>query len=316
MAIALMATGAEALELAWPDGTVLTARSDLAVGVHSLPSGGFDGAQVPILDFEGQGQVRTWTIPAQGQAGPFLVFDALAGQIEEQGFGLVFRCTTDLCGGFDFRREVDALPPPAMFVDLADFYFLTGVREKDETVEAVSLWVSRAARQVTVQLTHVVPAQVADLAVGPAEIVEDAPVETLAPKLETDPSENEPGPLWDTLTTQGRAVLEDLRFEAGSSSLGGAIPASLQRLAEQLQSNPDKRIVIVGHTDATGSTATNMQLSKARARAVASVLTGDLGVPSAQVRFDGVGYLVPRHSNETELGRKKNRRVEVMILPD
>jgi OOP family OmpA-OmpF porin len=115
------------------------------------------------------------------------------------------------------------------------------------------------------------------------------------------------------LTTIGRAPLEDLTFLTGSSHLGDETFASLSELATFLNSNPDKSVALVGHTDATGSLADNMALSKKRAKSVVQRLVTVYGVPANQLEAAGVGYLVPRASNLTKGGRDQNRRVEVIL---
>ena len=63
-------------------------------------------------------------------------------------------------------------------------------------------------------------------------------------------------------------ILGDLEFESGSANLGPGPFLSLTKLADYLNTTPDARIVLVGHTDAVGSLAGNMDLSAKRARRV------------------------------------------------
>lgn len=114
------------------------------------------------------------------------------------------------------------------------------------------------------------------------------------------------------LDTAGRAVLEDVVFPSGSSELTTA-PASLAALAAYLAAHPERQVVIVGHSDSSGSAAANLALSKRRAAAVRRQLIDDFAVPAAQVSSDGVGQLAPRASNASAAGRARNRRVEVVV---
>jgi outer membrane protein OmpA-like peptidoglycan-associated protein len=70
---------------------------------------------------------------------------------------------------------------------------------------------------------------------------------------------------------------------------------------------------LVGHTDASGSLAANIAVSERRAEAVAQVLIDRYGVDRDRVTAEGVGFLAPRATNQTEEGRQKNRRVEVVV---
>lgn len=107
-------------------------------------------------------------------------------------------------------------------------------------------------------------------------------------------------------------MLEDVVFPSGSSELTTA-PASLAALAAYLAAHPERQVVIVGHSDSSGSAAANLALSKRRAAAVRRQLIDDFAVPAAQVSSDGVGQLAPRASNASAAGRARNRRVEVVV---
>lgn len=89
--------------------------------------------------------------------------------------------------------------------------------------------------------------------------------------------------------------------------------SELTRLAEELLRSPSMKILITGHTDNTGSDSYNMKLSRKRAEEVATFIEQE-GVPRSQILTQGKGKSVPVVSNDTEEGRKKNRRVEFTIL--
>ena len=93
-----------------------------------------------------------------------------------------------------------------------------------------------------------------------------------------------------------------------------ADPAILDQLAAYLKARPDRVIVFVGHTDATGSLAANQALSLRRATSAVDYLRDRHGITRAQISADGVGYLSPIATNLTEEGRIKNRRVEAVLI--
>jgi outer membrane protein OmpA-like peptidoglycan-associated protein len=72
-------------------------------------------------------------------------------------------------------------------------------------------------------------------------------------------------------------------------------------------------ILVVGHTDATGSAQFNQQLSERRARSVGKVLA-EAGIPAQTLYFQGVGAARPLADNTTADGRAQNRRVEIVQL--
>lgn len=116
---------------------------------------------------------------------------------------------------------------------------------------------------------------------------------------------------------QGRegAVFDvsDVLFRTGSAALRPGAEAKLRPLAGFLRANPGVRIAIDGNTDAVGSAASNLQLSRDRAGSVASALEA-MGVDPARFRLAGHGEALPVASNATPSGRQLNRRVEVTLI--
>ncbi|MFM2045527.1 MAG: hypothetical protein RLY86_4103 [Pseudomonadota bacterium] len=114
-------------------------------------------------------------------------------------------------------------------------------------------------------------------------------------------------------TQQGLLVtLRDITFDLDSATISPGDQERLSPLAEYLRRNPDRAIVIEGHTDATGDAGYNMELSQQRADAVRGLLVSR-GVDPARIRTVGRGPTVPVADNGTESGRLQNRRIEVMI---
>lgn len=89
-------------------------------------------------------------------------------------------------------------------------------------------------------------------------------------------------------------------------------PEARQQAAERMK---QMRILLIGHTDDTGSSQLNADLSEARAKAVAKIFA-DNGFSSDQIYYQGAGETLPIADNRTETGRAKNRRVEIVDLGD
>ncbi len=87
----------------------------------------------------------------------------------------------------------------------------------------------------------------------------------------------------------------------------------LDELATELKENPDMKIQITGHTDDTGSEASNLKLSQKRADRIKSVLVNK-GVRPQQIEILAKGESEPVADNKTEKGRQQNRRVEIKII--
>jgi outer membrane protein OmpA-like peptidoglycan-associated protein len=101
-------------------------------------------------------------------------------------------------------------------------------------------------------------------------------------------------------------------FASGKSVLLPGAQSSLNQVADALKDQADKKIVVQGHTDSTGSLATNMALSEARAQSVSQYLI-TRGLPSSQVSAQGMGPNQPVADNSSAEGRANNRRVEIVV---
>ncbi len=119
-------------------------------------------------------------------------------------------------------------------------------------------------------------------------------------------------PIAKALNEQGRVDVYGFQFDTGRAQLKAASQATLKELAQTLQDNPALQITLVGHTDDVGGAEANMKLSEARARAVAEALTLSAGVAPDRLSARGAGQTLPLAPNTDEVGRAKNRRVEVI----
>lgn len=282
-------------------GAVLTGERLVGFGSLDFPEAGFDGSRVPMRHAEGQLVQRAWRLEGSRDE-TLAIANRLEAQLKGQGWAVVFACEAQRCGGFDFRYGMDVLPEPEMHVDLGDYrYFLA----EDGKAGLTSLLVSRSREQGFVQMTTVLP--------GVAE-AEEGSLPAVASSEAPEPAVGAaPGDLAADLARRGAAVLEDLVFASGKADLADGEYGSLLALADWLKANPDQRVTLVGHTDATGSLAANTALSRARAEAVRDWLVDRLGADGARIEAQGAGYLAPRATNQTAEGRQRNRRVEVMV---
>jgi outer membrane protein OmpA-like peptidoglycan-associated protein len=102
-------------------------------------------------------------------------------------------------------------------------------------------------------------------------------------------------------------------FDVNKATLRPEAQANLRDLARILNKYPDTNVLIEGHTDATGSEEYNLELSRARAQAVANFLAG-MQVDPTRFTIMGYGESQPIASNESVEGRQANRRVELAIM--
>ena len=106
--------------------------------------------------------------------------------------------------------------------------------------------------------------------------------------------------------------LPDVLFDFGSAKLTSEARATTRDIADAISSVPDRTISVEGHTDSVGSAEYNQRLSESRARAVAGELES-AGVSRRNIRTKGMGESDPVATNNTQAGRDRNRRVEVII---
>lgn len=117
-------------------------------------------------------------------------------------------------------------------------------------------------------------------------------------------------------TDRGTVItLGDVLFASGQTTLESDARARLDDVAELLDSEPQKRVRIEGHTDSTGAADLNQRLSQQRAEAVMAALI-ELGIAAERIQAIGMGEAFPIASNETAEGRSRNRRVDVILLDD
>jgi OOP family OmpA-OmpF porin len=293
-----------AIDLALPGNARETARSEASPESHALAIGPVENGTLQTLVVEGRVSRAAWRIEAQGIT-TLQLLQPLRDQLTKAGFTLLFECEASACGGFDFRYQLDVFAEPDMHVDLFDFRYLAARGAAVEgDAEHVAILISRNASAGFIEIAQIVPPGGAAPKATPSGAPTTTGVKVPATSL----------PLTRQLEDTGHAVLSDLAFETGSSSLGAGTFASLDALAAFLLADPARRIALVGHTDAVGALDNNIALSKRRAASVLERLVKVYNVPRTQLEAGGMGYLSPIASNLTQEGRELNRRVEAVLL--
>ncbi|MCG8124189.1 MAG: OmpA family protein, partial [Candidatus Thiodiazotropha taylori] len=116
---------------------------------------------------------------------------------------------------------------------------------------------------------------------------------------------------------QGHNILLEMRafnFPSGGTDIQAENFELLDKIVTAIQSFPSPDVVVSGHTDSVGGDETNRKLSQQRAETVASFLEKVGGVERTRLTAIGYGEARPVANNETEIGRKSNRRIEVLII--
>ncbi|EMI65847.1 OmpA family protein [Leptospira noguchii] len=117
-----------------------------------------------------------------------------------------------------------------------------------------------------------------------------------------------------SIRDRGSIQINNLFFESKSFQIAPESIPELNRLAEIVKENPDIEIQIEGHTDNVGKKKDNLILSEKRAAAVAEFLFQKHSISRERIQTKGFGDSVPLSKNDSEEGRKKNRRVNFTIL--
>lgn len=114
------------------------------------------------------------------------------------------------------------------------------------------------------------------------------------------------------LNASGHVEVPGIFFDTGKSVLKPESAAAVAEIAKLLKATPALKVFIAGHTDNVASLDLNLKLSQARADAVVQALVSQHGIAASRLVARGVGPLAPVASNDTEEGRARNRRVELV----
>lgn len=307
----MCATAAPAIELAMPYPVLDANEEPVIHDSYALPVGAWADGHLPVRMVEGAVRRRAWRLDAEGAT----LLDAMAplrAELVRAGYDILLDCKAVQCGGFDFRFATEVMPDPVMHVDLGDFLFVSAARGD----EAASILVSRSARALYVQVISVAPWR--EGAQGGADGNETGATRgtTVAPGDDGNALPASSGDITARLDAGLAAPLDDLTFATGAATLREAPTPATEALSLWLHAHPGRRIILVGHTDMAGDLALNMRLARQRAESVRTALVRHHGIAPARIRAEGIGPLAPRATNATAAGRAKNRRVEVVPVPD
>jgi OmpA-OmpF porin, OOP family len=137
------------------------------------------------------------------------------------------------------------------------------------------------------------------------EVAETAPMDTGLVTVDAAAMAKE-------IDSTGHVAMYGIHFDTNKAELKPESDAAVQEITKLLKQDPNLTLLVVGHTDNVGGYDANLTLSSRRAAAVLEALTSKHGIAAARLRAVGVGMAAPVASNETEEGRAKNRRVELV----
>jgi len=213
--------------------------------------------------------------------------------LKDAGFETLFGCSIDTCGGRNFNHAVtsDNL-----------------LRESQQTQHYLAAKLPRAQGDVYTAL-YVVESRSGGENKGRAlvqlAVLEVKPMEQRMQVLEANELQRDLG-------SKGKVALYGILFDTDRDSMRADSKPQLEEIAKLLKASPQLKVLVVGHSDATGALDYNRELSQRRAQSIVEALAGELGIARGRLTAVGVGMAAPVASNRTEEGRALNRRVELV----
>lgn len=214
------------------------------------------------------------------------------------GFEVLFSCENEKCG--DGLNEAISTSDTEMYMVLSlhdeDQRYLLAKKARGEGDVYVSLLVDRA---------YSLGGPDKDRIFMSLSVLEAAPMQKNMVKVDS-------AAMAKGIDAQGHVALYEIFFDTDKADLKPQSTVALEEIAKLMSSRPDLKVLIVGHTDNVGTLEHNRDLSERRAKSVTQTLTAKHGVAADRMTALGVGMAAPLANNESEDGRAKNRRVELV----
>jgi OmpA-OmpF porin, OOP family len=306
LAAALLATSAAAADVEGSADHPLVPRYEGAeiiryareqFAAYGLIVGAPDWEAADRLPLEGRVAKISYLAPAERST--LEVFRNYEAALAEGGFAPLFSCAGEACG--QIRRWIPKTMTATIFAgvdmtgDGTGHHYLAARRADPAGDAYVSLWVTRAGGGGPLR----------DRTVVQLDVVEIAPMQERMVVVGAEAIERD-------LVAAGRVALYGIHFDFDAATVRPDSQPQLDEIGRLLAERGDIEMLIVGHTDATGSHAYNLDLSQRRAESVAAALSRDYGIDRERLTPVGVGMAAPVASNRTEEGRGRNRRVELV----
>jgi outer membrane protein OmpA-like peptidoglycan-associated protein len=265
---------------------------------------------------EGQVTRILYTGP-QGRS-PLEVSRNYEQELQKNGFTILYKCSRDECGGRDgdvgeyylytLEKRLSNYPPSGIgrqagqvseyaFSSAKDQRFLSAKRTSPSGDAYASVYVAMGAFDMHPE-TFQHPIILLD-------VVESAPMETKMVTVDADAMAKD-------VASTGHVALYGIYFDHDKTDVKPESAPTLAEISKFLTQDPKLTLYVVGHTDNVGGFDYNMALSQRRAAAVVKELISKHGVQAARLKPAGTGPLAPVAPNDTEEGRGRNRRVELV----
>jgi OOP family OmpA-OmpF porin len=237
-------------------------------------------------------------------------------ELVKAGFTTVYQCAASQCGDSEVAEHylwtmdnrLSNYPPPGSgrapgqvteyaFSSAKDQRLLTAHRTGGSGEAWVSVYVAVGGFDMHAE-TNNHPLALVDL-------VESAAMETKMVTVDASIIAKD-------IAATGHIALYGILFDTDKTDVKAESSATIAEVAKYLKANPAVKLFVVGHTDNVGGHDYNMDLSARRAASVVRELTVKQAVTAARLKPAGTGPLAPVAPNDSEDGRAKNRRVELV----
>jgi OOP family OmpA-OmpF porin len=265
-----------------------------------------------------EGRVTRILYVAPENRSPLEVLRNYEQELKKAGFQSLYACAREACGVEDGwlskfylytqNRQLSNTPPPGTGKPPGQMSENAFSFPKDQRYLAAKL--ARAEGDVYTSVYVATETfdhypETSGRALVLLDVIETVPMETGMVTVDA-------AAMAKDIAATGRVALYGIYFDTDKTDIKPESHPTLQEIAKLLKQDAGLKLYVVGHTDNVGGYDYNTKLSQRRAASVVNNLTTKHGIQAARLRAAGVGLLAPVAPNDTEAGRAKNRRVELV----
>lgn len=251
------------------------------------------------LRLEGKVWELTYRIPENRST--VEVIRSYEAELTKAGFKVLYQCTGKECAGLPPKGASDNVHARALrnlLMKRANFSVVGG------NVDDLRYLAARLPRSEG-DIYACVMAFTLDTPMARIDVVEVKPMQASLVTVNAAAMATE-------IATRGSVALYGIHFDTDKADVKPESRPTLSEIAALLKQNSKLELIVVGHTDNSGTFEHNLDLSRRRAQAVVTALTSEFGVAPNRLEAHGVGYLAPVAPNTSEEGRARNRRVQLL----
>jgi len=270
--------------------------------------GNFSYTMTPTKTQRVEGEMTRILYVAPKERSPLEVVRNYERELLRIGFQTLFRCEREECSQNDGtlgylylyppKRRLNNTPPLSLkaLTYATEQQYLAAKRTGSGPDVYVSVYVAKGNFAEHKTYEHPVIL---------LNIVETVPMESKMVTVDA-------GTMAKEVAATGHIALYGILFDTDKTDIKPESVAALDEIAKFLKADPKVGVYIVGHTDNVGGFEHNMSLSLRRAEAVVKELTTKYAISAGRLKAVGTGPVVPLAPNDSEEGRAKNRRVELV----